>query len=290
MKNILVLLLALSLTLFSGCGGNDAPPAVTFEEQLAIDIEIIDDYLSDNEINAEIHESGIRYVIRDQGSGETPEVGSEVMVRYESFLVDGTAVGADTIGFSLMLEEPIISAWLLMVPTIEEGGKIDIYSPSGYLFGTQGNGSGIGPNTIIFYEIEVIAVVNDDEERFTLEGEIIDEFLTESDISFETHSSGIRYTVITEGTGDSPDPNNSVLVVYEGSLLTGAVFDRSDVGRTFNISGLINAWQIMLPTMKEGGKIKFYAPSKFCYGTSGNDLISPNTVLTFEIELVDIIN
>ena len=286
MKNILSILFLLSIVVISGCGSDDSAPAVSFEEQLAIDIEIIDDYLNDNDINAEIHESGIRYVIEEDGDGEYVELGNEIMVRFVSYYLDGTNAGGDTIGFSTVVAEPIIEAWTLMVPEMREGGKMTIYPPSGYLFGPEGLGDIVPPNTIIVYEIEVIAIVNDAADRLDLEGQIIDEYLQENGINAETHASGIRYTVLEEGTGASPNVNSNVRVTYAGTFLSGVVFDAPEGERSFILAQVIESWQIMIPTMKEGGRIKFYAPSSLCYGTTGTQTIAPNTVLVFEVELV----
>ncbi|WP_436516154.1 FKBP-type peptidyl-prolyl cis-trans isomerase [Ekhidna sp. To15] len=287
MRKIYTLLCIFSIVTFSGCGSDDAP-AVSAEEQLEIDLEIIDDYLDDNNINAQIHESEIRYVMNRIGDGESPAIGNELMVKFESYYLDGVNAGSDTIGFSVQLTETIIEAWQLIVPEMKEGGKITFYPPSGYLFGPTGLGSTIPPNAIIVYEIELIAIVNSDNERFALEEDIIDEYLLESNIEAEIHPSGIRYELLEEGTGDSPTISDNVLVVYEGTFLNGQIFDVTNTGASIILSRVIESWQIMLPIMKEGGRIKFYAPSSYCYGTGGFQSISPNTILAFEIELIEV--
>lgn len=285
-KNYSILfLLFLSVAFLSGCGNDDAP-AISFEEQLEIDLEIIDEYLDDNNINAQIHESEIRYVVNREGDGKAPKIGDELMVKYQSYFLDETLAGGDTIGFSIVLAETLVEAWQLMVPEMNEGGKITIYSPSGYLFGPAGLGETIPPNAILVYEIELIAVVDDSEDRFSLEEDIIDEYLLENEIEAEIHSSRIRYTVLEEGTGEVATAEDNVLVTYEGTYLTGQVFDATTTERSFILSQVIEAWQIMIPTMKEGGRIKFYAPSLYCYGERGTETIAPNTVLVFEVELV----
>jgi FKBP-type peptidyl-prolyl cis-trans isomerase FkpA/FKBP-type peptidyl-prolyl cis-trans isomerase FklB len=51
---------------------------------------------------------------------------------------------------------------------------------------------------------------------------------------------------------------------------------------------LIKGWQIGIPLMKKGGKATFYVPSELGYG--GNDMgaIPPNSILIFDIELIDV--
>ena len=50
------------------------------ENQLSIDLEILDNYLKSNNIEAISTESGLRYVITEKGDGNKPTVGSKVKV------------------------------------------------------------------------------------------------------------------------------------------------------------------------------------------------------------------
>jgi FKBP-type peptidyl-prolyl cis-trans isomerase len=47
-------------------------------------------------------------------------------------------------------------------------------------------------------------------------------------------------------------------------------------------------WQIGIPMMKEGGKAKLLIPSQLGYGSSNLGVIPPNSVLIFDIELIDV--
>lgn len=286
MKKLILLLSIFLFSLFLSCGSDDGNTA-SFDEQLSIDIEIIDEYLADKGINAEVHDSGIRYVIEQQGNNQTPAFRDEIAIKYASFFLDENLLGRDTIGFTVTLDEGIVVAWLEMLPEIGEGGRITFYAPSGYCFGPSGNGV-VPPNTNLIYDVELLAVIDSKEEQLEIDTLIIDEFLVESQIDFEVHSSGIRFQILKEGTGESPTVNDNVVVKYEGAFLNGNVFDSNTTGIQFGLQNLIDAWKIMIPTMKEGGKIKIFAPSEVCYGPSGNQVIPPNTILTFEIELIEV--
>lgn len=289
MKNTFLLTSVLFTLLFSGCIDDDSQPdnTVPFNEQLALDEQLIDNYLSDNNIDAEEHESGIRYVISNEGTGENPVVGDRIVAKFTGSNLSGTVLLLDTLGLTVDLNEQIVWSWSLILPEIKEGGMITVYSPSGYAYGTVGNGA-VQPNEIVVFEIELLAIIDDADDQLAVEETIIDEFLTEKQIDFEVHSSGIRYTIIEEGAGESPAVTDIVSIIYEGSFLTGQVFDGNDIAGPFNLLTLIRSWQIMIPEMKEGGKIKFYSPSIYCYGTSGSGLIPPNTILAFEIDLQEI--
>jgi FKBP-type peptidyl-prolyl cis-trans isomerase len=201
--------------------------------------------------------------------------------------LDGESIGGDTIGLTFNLGNSIIEAWHIMLPEMKEGGKIEFFSPSGYCFGVRGT-ENIPSNSILRYEIELIGVIDSEIEQKQIDLLIIDDFLNESKVDFKVDTFGIRYVVVSEGLGQSPNSTDTVLVKYEGSFLSGVVFDSSTEGFEFPLNNLIDAWKFTLPQMKEGEKRKIYAPSSYCYGTSGAGIIPPNTVLSFEIELLDI--
>lgn len=285
MKKLLSPLLILSLVFFGGCGSDDE---VSFEEQLAIDNALIDNYLLQNNISTQEHESGIRYVIEEQGTGDNPRVGDRIALKFTGTNLEGDILVVDTLGITIDFTEFILRSWVFLLPEVSEGGSIRVFSPSGYAYGANGN-IFVGPNEVMIFDLELLAIIDNEQEQLEVDLAIIDEFLDENNITTQVHESGIRYTVIEEGTGDSPSSTNSVSVTYEGTFLSGAFFDGSDNPVSFSLSGLIEAWQIMVPEMKEGGRIKFYAPSRFCYGTNGNGIIGPNTVLVFEIGLEEVL-
>lgn len=104
--------------------------------------------------------------------------------------------------------------------------------------------------------------------------------------------SGLQYQVIKEGTGKSPTINDQVTTHYHGTLLDGNVFDTTrDDGQpaTFMVSNVIQAWQQILPMMKEGGSVKIFCPPALGYGEMGmGQNIGPNEALIFEIELIKV--
>lgn len=107
-----------------------------------------------------------------------------------------------------------------------------------------------------------------------------------------TTESGLQYQVITEGDGPRPTPDNRVKVHYTGTLLDGTVFDSSvDRGEpaTFMASNLIEGWKEGLQIMPVGSKYIFWIPANLAYGPRGQGNIPPNSVLKFELELLEIV-
>jgi FKBP-type peptidyl-prolyl cis-trans isomerase len=109
----------------------------------------------------------------------------------------------------------------------------------------------------------------------------------------KTTASGIKYSVIKEGTGASPKATSSVTVHYTGMFLDGKVFD-SSVQRgepaTFGLNQVIPGWTEGVQLMKEGGKTNFMIPANLAYGAGGRPGIPPNSTLIFEIELIKVNN
>ena len=283
MRKIELLFLAFAMLLFVSCGEDSDGDA--FEEQLAFDILLIDDYLNENNIEAIEDASGIRYVVDEEGTGDSPSSGDVIAAKFELFLFDGEKVEEDTIGITTTLDGNIVRAWEIMVPQMAEGEVMTIYTPSGYGFGTSGTPT-VPPNTNLIYRIELLAKIDDANDQFEVDLSIIDEFLLENQINYEVDDSGIRFTTITEGVGEQPSGMDAVTVIYEGTLLNGTVFDESQDAVELDLFSLIEAWQIMLPTMSAGGRIQMYCPSRYGYGTSGSGIIAPNTILVFDIELL----
>jgi FKBP-type peptidyl-prolyl cis-trans isomerase len=109
----------------------------------------------------------------------------------------------------------------------------------------------------------------------------------------KTTASGLKYQVLTQGTGTvSPKATDTVKVHYHGTLLNGTVFD-SSVQRgepiSFPLNRVIPGWTEGLQLMKVGDKFKFEIPANLAYGeNSPTPTIPPNSTLVFEVELLGI--
>ena len=104
--------------------------------------------------------------------------------------------------------------------------------------------------------------------------------------------SGLQYQVVRAGNGPKPTSTDVVRVHYKGTLLDGTVFDSSyDRGQPaeFGLGQVIPGWSEGVALMPVGSKYTFWIPSELAYGESGGGPIPPNAVLTFEVELLDIV-
>lgn len=108
-----------------------------------------------------------------------------------------------------------------------------------------------------------------------------------------TTSSGLQYKVLAEGKGESPKASDTVKVHYKGTLLDGTEFDSSlkrGQPATFPVNGVIKGWTEALQLMKPGAKWQVWIPADLAYGDRGaGDQIGPSAMLTFEVELIEIV-
>lgn len=126
------------------------------------------------------------------------------------------------------------------------------------------------------------------EEQLVKDTKKIQDYLTDNNLVAQSTASGLHYIIEEPGTGGNPNLNSEVTVKYKGYLLNGNVFDETgDTPVTFPLGNLILGWQEGIPKLKKGGKGKFLLPSVLGYGRSGSGSIPGNSVIIFEIELVN---
>lgn len=153
MKKI-VLFICIGFVLFA-CDKNK----LSEEEQLAKDIEIIKQYIADNDLEAVETESGLHYFISQQGTGASPSANSTITIRYKGYFTDGNVFdqsqpeGAE---FPLM---NLIRGWQEGIPLFNEGGKGVLMIPSILGYGPKGN-SAVPPNSVLIFDIELFEVKN----------------------------------------------------------------------------------------------------------------------------------
>lgn len=125
-----------------------------------------------------------------------------------------------------------------------------------------------------------------------LAGQAYIEEMAKEDGAIQTES-GIVIVEMVEGTGKSPSAASTVKAHYHGTLRDGSVFDSSvDRGQplTISLANVIPCWQEGMPTMKEGGKSKITCPSDMAYGDRASGPIPGGSALTFEVELIEVVN
>lgn len=135
-----------------------------------------------------------------------------------------------------------------------------------------------------------LACGKDNPEKIAIKDrEKIVEYLEKNNMQAIEDDSGIFYIIDKEGSGDHPKLQSRIKVSYTGMLLDGKVFDARSGYETY-LYQMIQGWRIAVPKLKRGGSGTFFIPSGLGYGIYPTMGIPANSVLKFEIELIDFFN
>lgn len=105
-------------------------------------------------------ESGLKYIVKTSGTGETPQAGMKVSVHYE-----GTFLNGETFDSSVKRGNPIefpvgkgmvIPGWDEALLTMKKGEKRTLIIPPDLAYGSKGFGGVIPPNAWLVFEVELI--------------------------------------------------------------------------------------------------------------------------------------
>ena len=118
-----------------------------------------------------------------------------------------------------------------------------------------------------------------------LSGEVGMELITKS---------GLKYVDEKIGEGEFPEKGDLIVVHYIGSLENGTKFDSSrdrnnPIEFTLGVGKVIKGWDEGLSTMRPGGKRKLIIPAELAYGERERPQIPPNSILHFDVELIEVI-
>ncbi|WKB81571.1 peptidylprolyl isomerase [Cellulophaga lytica] len=111
---------------------------------------------------------------------------------------------------------------------------------------------------------------------------------------FDATESGLRYKIIQKGNGAKAESGKTVSVHYEGSLVSGQVFDSSykrnqPIDFQLGVGQVIPGWDEGIALLQIGDKARFVIPSHLAYGSAGaGGVIPPNATLIFDVELMDV--
>lgn len=235
--------------------------------------------------------SGFYYQILSNGTGEQIKYSTSVIFSQKTTSIN------ESVSFENSIYTPISNyvgyitpiSWRQTMIRASKGAVLRILTPSYLAFGKDGSGSSIPGNAILDTKITVA----NDADRPSYEDNLIKDFLNTNKLTATKDAvSGLYYQIITPGTGNPVLPTSTIKAVYKGRLLTGTVFDQATSANPLSIalSSVIQGWQTGLPFIKSGGKIRLFIPSRLGYGASAQNGIPANSILDFDIELVEVTN
>lgn len=94
---------------------------------------------------------------------------------------------------------------------------------------------------------------------------------------------GLQYKQLSEGSGKECKETDTPVISYIGKYLDGEIFGKSNTDEAITLSDTIEGFRKAIIGMKVGEKREVYIHPNLGYGV--NSCLSPNALLTFEIEL-----
>jgi FKBP-type peptidyl-prolyl cis-trans isomerase len=100
--------------------------------------------------------------------------------------------------------------------------------------------------------------------------------------------SGVQYKILKKGSGKKPAPDSLVACRYQGTLIDGRSFDKSDAKKPaqLQVSGFLPGLKEAVLLMSAGSVWEVVIPPALAYGSLGNRGVGPNAVLLYHFELV----
>lgn len=275
MKIIFALTAAIILLFFTGC----------FKE---------------NEVK--VNKSGLRYFDEETGDGREAESGNIITVNFRAWTVhDSTNLfsdwATDTTKFPYLIgdsyargqtfkfvlgENTFIQGVDEGIFSMKTGGKRTIIIPSKLAYGKQGMGP-VGPDMDLKIDIELLEVKD----------RVIAKMWDIDTTKIKTTESGLKYSIVDQGEGESPSDGNAVMINYTGYLGDSTKFDSSVeldqplefvVGNKDVIDGLDEGIRLL----KKGGKARLILPPSLGYKNVALPQIPANSTLIFDVELLDV--
>lgn len=132
-------------------------------------------YISKNKLTPEKTDSGLQYVVKEEGTGDKPAVGDTVVVNYTGSLVTGkifdtndeeAAKESDTFNPMRQYEpirfrvghDPVIQGWTEGMQLLSKGSKATLLVPSSIGYGERGGGT-IPPYAPLIFDVELVDIV-----------------------------------------------------------------------------------------------------------------------------------
>jgi len=104
--------------------------------------------------------SGLQYKILQAGTGPKPTTTDSVVCNYRGTLINGTEFDS-----SYKRGQPatfpvsgVIKGWTEALQLMPAGSKWQLFVPAELAYGARGAGPGIGPNSTLVFEVELISI------------------------------------------------------------------------------------------------------------------------------------
>lgn len=127
------------------------------------------------------------------------------------------------------------------------------------------------------------------QKREKAQAEYVENFKKEKGVKVLDNGAMIKLS--KAGKGKTPKADGSVTVHYTGTLIDGTPFDSSrERGQAFTtrLTDVVPCWTKALQQMKPGSRAKVVCPADTAYGNRPVGPIPANSVLVFDVEVLDV--
>ncbi len=121
-----------------------------------------------------------------------------------------------------------------------------------------------------------------------IDDKIITDYLSVNKINATKTISGLYYKVEAIGSGKKVNSSNTIYLKYTGKLTNDSIFDKNINGTYLSLKTAINGFREGLTYFNVGGKGKLFIPSKLAYGKNSVGKVPSNSVLIFDLEVIEI--
>ena len=240
-----------------------------------------------------------------RGKGSSPSSTDTVLINYEMSVptVDENGTGAETVKgvWQAVPVDQAIKGLGSALVTMQKGGRYRVSLSAEQSFGehppveamNMGSPVTIMVEMLDFTEGQAAGPVGASAKDVSptgseLQPDVIKYAVNQPGVIIQP--SGLKYKILTDGAGDRPGKTDTVLIGYEGRLLSGKVFD-SNARTSFPVSGVVPGFGEALQLMQKGGRYRIWIPPTLGYGERGTgDSIPPNSWLVFDVNMFDFIS
>lgn len=205
------------------------------------------------------------------GTGKGAVAGDLLTMKYTGKLLNGNVFDSNDkpdgnpFGFALGAGA-VIEGWDKGLLGAKVGSKLKLSIPYKLGYGEKGSGEKIPPKSDLYFDVEVLSVIGKGEEDV------------------------VQFKDLKVGTGAVAKTGSTVKIDYEGTLLTGKVFNSFKdlqivLGKSkFRVKGLEEA----MKGMQAGGEREIIVPPAVGYGPSGQGVVPPSSILKFKVKMLSV--
>jgi FKBP-type peptidyl-prolyl cis-trans isomerase FkpA len=266
-----------------------------------------------NDNRVQVTETGLKYQLHDQNKdGRKPKIGDVVTFHLivknskDSVLSDTYKGGQPQ---QMMLQvPPFKGSFEEGMAMLAKGDSASFFVNADSLFTRMGQQVPpiIAKGSDIKFTVKIVDVQNEQEFQKAMtekqkgqtaaDAKIVDDYCTKKGIKATKTKSGLAYAVLKEGNGAKPAAGDVVSVHYVGKLTNDKEFDSSyrnpqaggkPVDFPIGVGQVIPGWDEGVMNMTKGSKHLLVIPSNLGYGPQPQATIPANSVLVFEVELID---